>query len=345
MVRRVGFDPLNNHGHAIVSRFSIMLEFTVRGWRDADLDEVASLTFNSLQDSPFFSPGRTLDDVEGWLNWNYERFPPAAVFQAYIGEELVGWLAVTVDVKPGISETWRWAPYISPEAGEREDGIATGLIRRCIEHVRERGQTRLEACFDRISGATMPHYERYRAWFEAEGVRRVDDSAYMRRSLDPGEFAEHDVALPPGYRYMPLADADEEALYGCYSRAFIDSGVRMYHDMTEEERRADFEHYFGGRTRDEEASLVVVRDDEIVGFSLVHSRPGEAHLADIGIVPAHRGKGLGRRMVRCSLMKAARDHYTVTLAVDVDNASAYGLYCDLGFEVEYRIITHAWRQG
>jgi ribosomal protein S18 acetylase RimI-like enzyme len=320
-----------------------MLEFTARGWRDADLEEVASLTFNALQDSPFFSPERTLDDVEGWLSWNHERLPPAAVFQAHIGEELVGWLTVTVDVKPGTSETWRWTPYISPEARELEDGIATGLIRRSIEYVRERGQTRLEACFDRISGATMPHYERYRAWFEAEGMHMVDDSAYMRRSLDSGEFAEHDIALPPGYRYMPLADADEESLYGCYSRAYDESGVRSFHDMTDEERRADFEHYFGGETRDEGASLVVVRDGEIVGFSLVHSRPGEAHLGEVGIVPAHRGRGLGRRMVSCSLRRAARDHDTVTLAVDVDNASAYELYRDLGFEVEYRIITLAWR--
>jgi len=319
-----------------------MLEFTNRDWEDTDLDELAALTFNALQDSPFFRGERTLDDIMGWLNWSHERFTPDSVFLAHLKGELVGWLTVTLDVKPGISETWRWVPYISPGAREHEDGIATGLIRRCIEYVKERGQTRLEACFDRISEATMPQYERYRAWFEAEGVRKVDDTAYMRRSLDPGEFIEHDTALPPGYDYMPLADADEEALYDCYSRAFLESSVRVYHDMTEEERRADFQHYFGGGNRNEEASLVAIWDGDIVGFSLVHSRPEEAHLADIGIVPAHRGKGLGRRMVKNILMKAALDHDTVTLAVDVDNTSAYSLYRDMGFEVQYRIINHAW---
>ena len=258
---------------------------------------------------------------------------------------MVGWLTVTVDVKPGISETWRWVPYISPDAREQEDGIARGLIRRCIEYVVERGQTRLEACFDRVSDVTIPQYERYRAWFEAEGVVRVDESAYMRRGLTLGEFTEGDVALPPGYVYMPLVDADEEALYDCYSRAFRESSVRSYHDMTGEERRAEFEHYFRKATVNERASPVVVRGDEVVGFSLVHSRPGEAHLADIGVVPGHRGRGLGRRMLMYSLMNAARDYDAVTLAVDVDNASAYDLYSDLGFDVEYRIITHAWKRG
>lgn len=322
-----------------------MLEITGRDWEDTDLDEVASLTFDALQDSPFFSPERILEDVEGWLNWNHERFPPAAVFQAHVGGGLVGWLMVTVDVKPGISETWRWVPYVSPEARGQEDGIARGLIRRCIGYVVERGQTRLEVCFDRISEATMPQYERYRAWFEAEGVCKVDENAYMRRSLTPGEFTEDDVVLPPGYGYMPLVDADEDALYDCYIRALAESDVRSFHDMTGEERRAEFEHYFRETTVNEGASPVVVKGDQIVGFSLVHSKPTEAHLADIGVVPAHRGRGLGRRMLVYSLMNAARDYDTVTLAVDVDNASAYDLYRDLGFDVVYRIITHAWKCG
>jgi len=319
-------------------------EITVGDWEDADLDEVASLTFDALQDSPFSRPERTLKEVEGWLSWNHERFPPTAVFLAHTGWGLVGWLTVTVDVKPGTSETWRWVPYVSPEAKGQEDGIARALIRRCIEYVVERGQTRLEACFDRISGSTMPQYERYSAWFEAEGVVRVDESAYMRRGLTPGEFTEGDVALPPGYGYMPLVDADEEALYGCYSRAFAESGVRSFHDMSEEERRADFVHYFREASVNGRASHVVVRRDEVVGFSLVHSRPGEAHLAEIGVVPGHRGRGLGRRMLAYSLMNAAWDYDTVTLAVDVDNASAYGLYVDVGFDVVYRIITHAWKR-
>jgi len=189
----------------------------------------------------------------------------------------------------------------------------------------------------------MPLYERYAAWFEAEGLGKVDESAYMRRGLTPGEFTEGDVALPPGYGYMPLVDADEEALYDCYSRAFTESSVRSFHDMTGEERRAEYEHYFRDASVSVGGSPVVVRGDEVVGFSLVHSRPGEAHLADIGVVPGHRGRGLGRRMLAYSLMNVARDHDTATLAVDVDNASAYGLYVDVGFYVVYRIITHAWK--
>ena len=322
-----------------------MLEITVLDWEDTDLDEVASLTFEALQGSPFSRPDRTLRDVEVYLDRSHERFPASAVFLARIDGRLVGWLAVTLDVKPGTSETWRWTPYVSSEAMGREEEVARALIGRCIEHVKERGQTRLEACFDRVTDAAMPEYERYKGWFEAEGVARVDESAYMRRGLTPGEFTEGDAALPPGYAHIPMVDADEEALYGCYVRAFEESGVRSYHSMTEGERRAEFEHYFGDEAVNEGASTVVVMVDEVVGFSLVHSRPGEAHLAELGVAPGHRGRGLGRGMIAYSLMNATRDHDSVTLAVDVDNASALNLYRELGFDVDYSIITHAWKPG
>lgn len=320
-----------------------MPEITVDDWENVDLDKIATLTLHALQNSSFHDPERTLEDVQAWLKWNHERFPPSAVFQAYRDGTLVGWLTVTTDVKPSISETWRWLPSIAPEAREQEDEIARGLIRKCIEYVRDYGQTRLEACFDKVSEITMPTYKRYRVWFEAEGVYKVDENAYMRRDLNPSEFGEKDLALPSNYGFKPLVEVNADKLYDCYRRAFQESDVSYYHDLTEDERRAEFEFYFMRKEGlHRKASVVVVMDDENVGFSLIHSRPAEAHLADLGIVPAHRGRGLGRRMLSYSLHEAAQEYDTITLAVDVKNTMAYNLYRDLGFNVEYRLITHAW---
>lgn len=319
-----------------------MLELTNRDWDATDLDEVAKLTLDSLQNSPFYREDRTLEDVIGWLKWNHENFTPSTVFLAYFNGKLVGWLTVSLDIKPKISEMWRWVPYISSGVRKHEDKIARGLIKNCIEYVKERGQSRLEACFDRINEKTTPLYEKYSTWFEAEEMNKVDENAYMRRKLYSGEFTGLDIVLPPDYSYSPLNDADYEALYNCYNLVFNESQVRIYHDMTEKERRSDFEHYFGSQQRNEKASIIVMKDSEIIGFSLVHSRPREAHIADIGIIPAHRGVGLGKTMLKHVLMKAAQDFDSVTLAVDVENTSAFELYINLGFEIDYRIITHAW---
>jgi ribosomal protein S18 acetylase RimI-like enzyme len=306
------------------------------------MDEVAKITLDSLQNSPFFREDRTLENVIEWLNWNHEHFTPSTVFLAYFNGKLVGWLTVSLDVKSNISEMWRWVPYISPGLRTQEDDIARGLIKDCIEYVKKKGQSRLEACFDRINEKTIPLYEKYSTWFEAEEINKVDENAYMRRKLYSAEFSDLDIVFPPDYSYSPLIDADYEALYTCYNLVFNESAVHVYHDMTEKERRSDFEHYFGSQQRNESASIIVVKDSEIIGFSLVHSRLREAHIADIGIIPAHRGAGLGKTMLKHILMKAAQDYDSVTLAVDVENISAFELYSNLGFEIDYRIITHAW---
>jgi len=86
-----------------------------------------------------------------------------------------------------------------------------------------------------------------------------------------------------------------------------------------------FINYFQNKNMNEGASLVVIKDGEIVGFSLVHSRPREAYLADIGIIQAELGKGLGRRILKYSLSVASKSYDTITLAVDVENIMAYKL--------------------
>ena len=322
-----------------------MLEITNRDWKDVDLEEIESLTFDSLQDSVFFQADRTHESVLEWLKWNNRRFPPTSTFLAHINGKLVGWLTVTLDSKPLISETWRWVPYLSPEVKGRKYEVATALIRKCVNYVKTHGQTRLNVCFDKVNEETISQYNQHKTWFEAESVYKVDDNAYMRRSLNAKKFSEFDFALPLKYNYKSLVETDLEALYRCYNCAFQESNIRIYHDMTEEERRTDFEYYFQNKNINKEASLVVIKNGEIVGFSLVHSRPREAHLADIGIIQAERGKGLGRRVLNHSLSVASQSYDTITLAVDVENTMAYTLYVDLGFKVQYRIINHVWKHN
>jgi len=321
-----------------------MLEITNRDWEDIDKTELATLTINAHKKFPYFQSERTLDNVLKWLKRNYKRFTQTTFFLAHSNNKLVGWFAVSLNTKPYISETWRWTPHISSSEKEREYEIATGLIKECIEYIKRNNQTRLEVCFDKINDNTFHYYKQYRIWFEAERIHLVDDNAYMRKSLDSKEFTQNDIVLPPGYTYEPLLNANSEALYACYSRCFKESDIRGFHDMTNTERRVDYEHYFEGGSIEETASLVIIKDCEIVGFSLVHARPKEAHLADIGIDPTFRGKSLGKRLLKNSMIKAAQNYNTMTLSVDIQNTLAYSLYKNIGFDIEYRIITHAWKQ-
>ena len=67
------------------------------------------------------------------------------------------------------------------------------------------------------------------------------------------------------------------------------------------------------------------------GFSTFRARP-LTNLHDLAVVPAWRGRGIGRRLLSEVLARArARGHCKVTLEVRDDNAAALALYRDLGF--------------
>ncbi|MEX3955987.1 GNAT family N-acetyltransferase [Trinickia sp. EG282A] len=76
---------------------------------------------------------------------------------------------------------------------------------------------------------------------------------------------------------------------------------------------------------------VVTLGETAVG-RLYHSWHGsEARLIDIALMPAHRGAGIGGRLVRAFVAQAARKAMPVVLYVERNNP-VQGLYRRLGFE-------------
>ncbi|MGK6312489.1 N-acetyltransferase family protein [Neorhizobium sp. DT-125] len=82
--------------------------------------------------------------------------------------------------------------------------------------------------------------------------------------------------------------------------------------------------------------FVAVIDGEVVGWCDIRreGRPSHAHRGSLGmgIVPAHRDKGLGRRLITATL-DAARTLglHRVELDVHADNPRAIALYEKVGF--------------
>ncbi|TCU40001.1 GNAT family N-acetyltransferase [Rhizobium azibense] len=85
--------------------------------------------------------------------------------------------------------------------------------------------------------------------------------------------------------------------------------------------------------------FVAVRDGEVVGWCDIrrHSFPSHAHRGSLGmgIISAHRGQGIGSRLMETTL-KQAREYniIRVELSVHADNARAIRLYEKAGFVSE-----------
>lgn len=85
--------------------------------------------------------------------------------------------------------------------------------------------------------------------------------------------------------------------------------------------------------------VCAVEDDAIIAVATTDVRQGDGHVGQLGVLPAHRGRGLGLALLlECFRRDAAAGLQTTTLTVDGDNVLARRLYEKAGMSVvtEYR---------
>ena len=74
-------------------------------------------------------------------------------------------------------------------------------------------------------------------------------------------------------------------------------------------------------------------DETLVGYAGLALMGTDAEVHTIGVDPAHRGRGIGRALLRALLEAADAAHATVFLEVRTDNEAAHALYVSEGFAV------------
>lgn len=78
--------------------------------------------------------------------------------------------------------------------------------------------------------------------------------------------------------------------------------------------------------------FVAAMGEEIVGWAGLESLFGEAEVTNIAVAPAHRGKGIGKRLTAALLAHSRLQGDTLLgLEVRPSNAAAISLYEGLGF--------------
>ncbi|MCP4425933.1 MAG: GNAT family N-acetyltransferase [Chloroflexi bacterium] len=323
------------------------IEIHRRNWQEVDINEAAQLLFTADQASPFWRPEQNLDWFRRFIQHRKERFSPSFVILARAKERLVG-MTTVITADPAMYDLWRWHPVVLP--GDHEDEIATALIKASIKQMRADDARRLEVCFDfgrdDLRPETEAYYQKYDQWYEQCGAVKLDEFVYMTcetavsQPIAPN-FLNDNVAI------RAFIMLDKDTLYDCFYRAFHDGKDRSFLEKTEPERRAMFEDYFDDpENLNEAASLILSKNQRVVGFSIFKSRPhvGDEHLAALCIHPDYQSKGLGRQLLSISMAKiVGQGDKLMSLGVDLDNSAAYKLYKKLGFKTQTKLITHVWK--
>lgn len=164
-----------------------------------------------------------------------------------------------------------------------------------------------------------------RALLVSRGYVQVRSSWTMGRGLASAEDAG---AAPAGVIIRAFETGrDERALHEVNEASFADHwGFRSipYETFAAE--------MYGAEDWDPSLAHLAEVDGEVVGHSVALSFAGEGYVAVLGVVPARRGRGIAKALLRRSFAELAkRGHREVRLGVDAQNPTgAVALYESVG---------------
>ncbi len=121
----------------------------------------------------------------------------------------------------------------------------------------------------------------------------------------------------PAPKFRPMLDSDVDAVMVIEQQVYPHGWTAgIFHDCL----------------RVRYSCWVMEQEEQLVGYGILSSGGGEAHILNIAIDPRFQGQGLGRYLLRF-LLETARHHGadTVFLEVRPSNRIALRLYDSLGF--------------
>ncbi|MHA2335151.1 MAG: GNAT family N-acetyltransferase [Candidatus Hodarchaeales archaeon] len=304
---------------------------SIQELKHVDIREIAKLTYSERQSSALVSKQLKRVDIEKSIRVKLDNPNPTYVLLARAGRKLVGWLMITVHSLS--AEIASYHPIIYPK--KDSNFIAKELLETAIKFSNKRGLRRIEAYFN-LEKRLEQVFIDYRHWYRMRGFNQTDESFILTRSLtDKQEITK--VNLPRGFRIELLHRVQEEKLYQCYYETFTNSQDVEFLARTDEERKKHFLENIHPQyaSFNDEASIVILKGDHIVGFAMIHIISAEeGYLSDFGIHPDFRGRGLAKKLLSISLrVQAQQGLQTTVLHVSSHNEPAQALYRDIGFKV------------
>lgn len=146
------------------------------------------------------------------------------------------------------------------------------------------------------------------------------------------------------YTLRPVRPDDESFLYTLFVSARPDAPLLAAWPAAERERflRSQFAlqtHHYTTHHPEAEHAIVLV-EGVSAGRTWVAWGEDEARWLDVALLPGHRGRGLGQRLLADLQAEATRRGVPVTLHVERNNPGARRFYLRHGFEVVEDIGTH-----
>ena len=263
---------------------------------------------------------------------------------AFEGDELVGFASV---LPRGLTDgAYKVAVEGAVHPARRGAGVGTRLVEAMVVRATDVARARRPDLAGRVVTHGPSSNTAQRDLLVAAGFRPTRAHLLMRRRLDD---LPEPPAFPEGYRLLPYDETRADDLRLAHNLAF--DGHHPGFTPWTADVWARWES--GSRTFRPALTRLVVPEgsEEIAGYLTTHEFEGhqeatgrrEAHVAKVGTVPSHRGRGLAAVLLgHCLRAYADAGYDEASLNVDAENPTgARRVYERAGFVVEQESTGYA----
>ena len=305
-------------------------------WDKVDIHEIAAVTY-AARKAVVMRESLTVEKIEERFR-NFLSENPTKIITAYSGAELIGVLilyinnATTLEMNPG--QILGGNPVVAP--GYDAKRVGESLIEEAIALAGKGGFKKIEFVTSMEDGENI-----YQSLYEAHNFTIKE--RYVEMICHLTEPLQKNTAHPECCEMKPLNQVSKDDLYQCYYHSFITGDAQFFFTQDDQERREYFDMLGYEDAVSEPASMVLMKDQQLIGFSLVLPYGEEnCHISCMCIESEFRRRGLGERLLHILMNEASQQGYkTITLGTDT-SMGAYYLYKKNGFEITNGSISWLW---
>ena len=264
------------------------------------------------------------DKCERHTNWLINKFITKNFLAYDDDDELIGWLGVQEVVPPTLL-LFENHPII--KTNNNKKSIAKELLVKCFEYTKKNKIANTRVFVD-VPERKKKRYAELEDWYIFAGMKQLHTVLCMENKITDKTL--QGVVVNNEYHVDSAETQDFESLEKCYNLIFSQALDNFTNSLDKEERK-----YWNAINRGKynEASKVIKKNDEIVAMILAINYGDFIELGSIGVIPEHRGKGLGKVLMEESLKSLLEQNLTESyLEVDITNKPAINLYQKYGFK-------------
>jgi len=316
----------------------LMIRVESKRIRPEDCKILARITSSAREKTPLES-GKSIEEIAA----NIERISSSDEVQILVARDdngvVLGWISFYVGIPP-MAFIDEFMPIVDSQYEPEKTALT--LIEEAKRDTVERGYTRLEIEMKLQTDAHRALSKRFIDWYERCDFQFAAEEVHM--SSDLTSLSLPSLSPPRNCILRKLSEVSYEHLERAGFQIFERSKEALFLSMTHTERKVNLKYFFDtSRPFIENASPILERDGEIIGFIITRMREKEAEIGPVGIIPEARGQGLGSYLL-ASVLKSLRgnDVKDVTLDTSLVNHPARRLYKQHGFKDVYHKQFYYW---